>query len=162
MITVEEANRISIVNSYIRNTHKSSKPFDYVTCTKRESDRAYWSLTPEEALSQLNYSKDKLKNIRRLYNVQVQKYTFGCIEARIKKDAQEYIQFQVIDAFGSKEMFVRVNLFQPFRDILKSVCERLGKDVGTSELVYNNSTMWLDDMVGPVYSITKKSELYLF
>ena len=159
----QEMTRVRHVNDYILNEsiYKCSKPFDYRESTKlNDITRDVLSqLSLKDTQMRINYCQDKVKNIDRLKHASKSKPTFGAIEARQNLEAQ-FVQLIVVDVTGRKEMFIRVNLFQNFRAILDKTCERFGKDTNGYELVYNNSTMWLDDMVGGI--VQNDQSVYLF
>lgn len=120
--------------------------------------------TIEEIQQRLCYCEDKLKNIKRLTNIPY-KQLCGCIEAKDDM-SMPGLMLYIVDV--DKEYFIKVNSHQLLNVVLVKGCEELNKNPSDYELIYDNSTMNMNDSIYDIFILNnyKKVEnpgtLYLF
>lgn len=119
--------------------------FNYI----EETLRSYFGTkltTVEEIQQRLYYCEDKLKNIKRLNNTP--KQLSGCIEAR--EDMSKHgLMLYIVDV--DKEYFIKVNTHQSLNVILLKGCEELNKNPSEYELIYDESTMNMNDSIYDIF-----------
>ncbi len=119
--------------------------FNYI----EETLRSHFGTKPttvEEIQQRLYYCEDKLKNIKRLNNLPKQPY--GCIEAR-EDMTRLGLTLCIVDI--DKEYYIKVNTYQLLNVVLLKGCEHLNKNPSGYELIYDDSTMNINDSIYDIF-----------